>query len=111
MKKPKSNVTGDILSQLVNPLSDTIGVFLCPIFNRCFCRGIWPSAWRTETQTVIPKGTDPTSFDELLNLSYTNFFSKLMEVFLLKRLLDEATTSQNQYGEIKGSGTNHFLIT
>ena len=33
-----------------------------------------------------------------------------METFLLKRLLEEVTTDRNQYGGIKGSGTNHFLI-
>ena len=110
IKKPSSTVYGDVIPLTINFVTDEIATFLTPLFNKSFAEGTWPEAWRRETQTVIPKCANPTSFDELRNLSCTNLFSKLMEVFLLERLQSEVSTRSNQYGGTKGSGTNHFLI-
>ena len=37
-------------------------------------------------------------------------FSKLLESFILDDLKSETTLSTNQYGGIKGTGADHFLI-
>ena len=110
LKKPKSMVYGDMVPSTVNPLVQTAAIFLTPIINDSFASLSTAEVWRKETQTVIPKCNNSASFNELRNLSCTNLFSKLMEVFLLKRLSREVNTNRNQYGGIKGSGTNHFLI-
>ena len=93
-----------------NILILTLVSVLLPVFNKSFAAGLWQHVWKLETQKVTPKVRNPTSFDKLRNFSCTNLFSKLMEVFLLKRLTSEVSTNQNPYGGIMGSGTNHFLI-
>ena len=70
----------------------------------------WPNPWLIETQSVIPKKDDATSFDQLRNLSCTNSFSKILETFVLERIRTEVTLCDNQYGGIRGSGTNHYLV-
>lgn len=54
-KKTKSAVAGDVLPSLVNACSDFIAIPSTRIINFCLIRGSWPSAWRMETQTAIPK--------------------------------------------------------
>ena len=63
-----------------------------------------------ETQTAIPKKEGAESFDQLRNLSCTNGLSKVMETIVLEKLTNEVQLKSNQYGGIRGSSTNHFLI-
>ena len=48
---------------------------------------------------------------ETRNLSCTNFFSKVLESFVLESLLSEVPLSDRQYGGMKGCGVNHFLLS
>ena len=43
-------------------------------------------------------------------LSCTPLFSKVLESFILKRLKDETSLSDSQYGGLKGCGVDHFLV-
>ena len=95
---------------MIGQLTPTLAKLLCQVLNKVFEEGGWPKIWRHETQTVIPKSSNPASFDELRNLSCTNLFSKLMEVFVLEQMSSEVNNKPNQYGGVKGSSTNHFLI-
>ena len=70
----------------------------------------WPSAWKEETQSAIPKSASPKTYEELRNISCTNFLAKILESFLFDRLSQEVKLKNNQYGGIKGTGTVHFLI-
>ena len=109
-KKPKSRVRGDIFRQLVAPLADVLAIPLHIIFQKAYQEGIWPEVWRTETVTVIPKTSRPTGLNQLRNLSCTPLFSKVLESFVLERLKTEVSLSSTQFGGIKGSGVDHFLI-
>lgn len=106
-RKPKSAVDGDVLPQLVNDCADLTVIPACRIINYSLQNLTWPSAWKVETQTAIPKKDGADSFDQLRNLSCT---SKVMESIVLKRMLEEIKLKSNQYGGIRGSGTTHFLI-
>ena len=108
-KKPKSAVDGDLLPAVVNQLADIIAIPATHIFNGAIRKKEWPSPWLQETQTVIPKNSSPESFDQLRNLSCTNFLSKVFEGFILDRMRAEIRIKGNQYGGMKGSGTAHFL--
>ena len=109
-KKPSSTVDGDILPCLVNGLSDSIAVPLTRIFNICHMTYRWPSPWKVETQTPIPKTNNPTKFEELRNISCTNLMPKVMESILLERLQTEIPLKYAQFGGVKGTGTTHFII-
>ena len=109
-KKSKSAVAGDIPPILQNKLSDIIAIPATRIINHSLNAKIWPSSWRVETQSAIPKCNAPSDFDELRNVSCTNVLSKIMESYVLEKLQSEIHLKRDQFGGIKGSGTLHFLL-
>ena len=109
MKKPSSQVRGDIDRRLVTRYADEISLPLSYIFSSTYNGAEWPLLWKTETVTLIPKKTSPTSLSELRNISCTPLFSKLMETYVLDRLRNETSLSRRQFGGIKGTGVDHYL--
>ena len=109
-KKPKSTVYGDINPVLVTQFSDLLAIPLHFIFNQALNSLQWPEIWKAETVSVIPKNAAPSGLSELRNLSCTPLYSKILESFVLDKLKEEVTISKRQYGGIKGSGTDHFLV-
>ena len=109
-KKPRSQVRGDIPPKLVTKYHEVLALPLVTIFRRSFEQASWPSLWKTETVTIIPKCSRPTDLSQLRNLSCTPLFSKVMESFILEKLKEEVTLDLSQFGGIKGSSVDHFLI-
>ena len=109
-KKPKSMVPGDIFPALVNRTARWLSVPLTDIYNCMTVSTSWPAEWKTEYVTPIPKTTLPQSPNDLRNISCTKLFSKVYESFVLTWLGEQASLRANQYGGVKGMGTEHFLI-
>ena len=101
---------GGILPSLENQYSDLTAIPATRIINYSLANLKWLDLLRLETQTPIPKCDNVASFDQLRNLSCTNSLSKIMESFVIEKLREETKISKNQFGGIKGSGCNHFLI-
>ena len=110
IRKPKSQVPGDIPPNLIGKYHDLLSLPLEIVFRKSFSTCTWPSLWKSETVTVIPKCTNPTDMKQLRNLSCTPLFSKVMETFLLDNLKKEVPLPPQQFGGIKGSSVDHFLI-
>ena len=110
MKKPKSVVDGDIDPRLVAAFADLIAIPLHAIYTQVHDQLEWPSLWSTETVTLIPKISTPANLSQLRNLSCTPLFSKCLESFVLDRLKEDVSLGNNQFGGIKGTGVNHFLV-
>ena len=110
MKKPKSQVPGDLHPSLVTEFADILSIPLVHIYNRIISTNDWPRQWKNESVTLIPKTPIPTALSELRNLSCTPFFSKVMESFLLDQLRTEISLSREQYGGVKGVSATHFTI-
>ena len=109
-KTVKSALDGDILPTLKNPYSDIIAIPATRIINYCLQSARWPEPWLVETQSVIPKCDNASSFDQLRNLSCTNSLSKTLESFVIDKLRGEICLRSNQFGGLKGSGAAHFLV-
>ena len=109
MKKPKSQVQGDLPPDLATEYADILAIPLSHIYTQIYESLVWPELWKRETVTVIPKNSAPSSLSELRNLSCTPLFSKLLESYILDDLKEETSLSTDQYGGIKGSGPDHFL--
>ena len=110
-KKTKSTVHCDIVpASLVNDYSKILAIPLTPLYNSVFRSGIWPKKWKQERVTVIPTCKAPEEFGQLRNLSCTPFFSKMLEFFVLEGLKKGVQPKGNQYGGLKGCGTNQYLI-
>lgn len=110
IKKPKSMVRGDIFPSLVNRSSAYLALPLTNIFNCIGTTHEWPQHWKTEFVTPIPKKTLPENLDDLRNISCTQLLSKTYESFVLDWLTGQVKIRTNQYGGIKGSGSEHFLV-
>ena len=109
-RKPLTAVFGDPLPSTINTNADLLAISTTWIINLAMSSLTWPSAWKEETQSAIPKSASPKSYEELRNISCTNFLAKILESFLFDRLSKEVKLKKNQYGGIKGTGTVHFLI-
>ena len=102
-------VPGDLPPKLVLEVINSLSVPLSSIFNSVSSSD-WPAQWKVEYQTIIPKNNSPEDLNKCRNLSCTNFFSKILESFVLESLLCEVKLSSMQFGGLKGCGTNHFLL-
>ena len=80
------------------------------IFNKVNRSSEWPTTWKREHLTVIPKVANPGSLGECRNISCTSVFSKVLENQLLAKLRAELDPDNEQYGGIKGCGAEHLLI-
>ena len=70
-RKPKSVVKGDIFPELVTKYSDLSAVPLTSIYNEISRTFAWPSIWKEEFVTIIPKTRTPTELGHLRNISCT----------------------------------------
>ena len=103
-------VEGDLFPECVTKYSDLLAVPLTKIYNMILASRTWPSPWKKETVTVIPKSPSASTFEECRNLSCTPLFSKLMESYLMEMISSEVKVDTTQYGGIKRCGTEHFLL-
>ena len=55
IKKPKSQVKGDINPSLVTEFSDILAIPLTFVYNQTLSTLEWPMLWKSETVTAIPK--------------------------------------------------------
>ena len=109
-KKPKSMVLGDIFPAVINRAAIALAMPLTHLYNCITLSQNWPRGWKTEFVTPIPKSTAPQSAGDLRNISCTLLFSKVYESFILKWLGQQVRLRDNQYGGVKGSGTEHYLV-
>ena len=103
-------VRGDIFPLLVNQVAASLSLPLSNIYNRITDTGSWPDTWKVEYVTPIPKTSLPAGPDDLRNISCTQLFSKVYESFVLDWLGTQVKLRQNQFGGVKGSGSEHSLI-
>ena len=72
--------------------------------------GIWPKEWKREFVTIIPKKFKPEEIGDLRNISCTMLASKVFESYVLDWLKEDVKLRKNQYGGVKGLGTEHLLV-
>ena len=109
-RKPKSMVLGDIFPQLMTSYSDFFAIPLTDIYNTITATQTWPAVWKQEFVTVIPKKTNPQELSDLRNISCTMLASKIYESYVLDWVKEEVPLRQNQFGGVKGLGTEHVLF-
>ena len=97
-KKPKSRVPGDMFPDTIKRNYEKLAVPLCDIFNASKNSSEWPLLWRIEYQTCIPKVSRPQTVEELRNISCTNYFSKVLELYVLRTARKTVCINENQYG-------------
>ena len=115
--KPKSGVPGDLPRRLVKEFGPEMAVPTCRIFNsviKSAKQGVakWPASWKQEFGVPLKKSQDPQSEDDLRVISLTAFFSKVLEKFVVKWLMDYISDKidPKQFGGLKGNSISHYMI-
>lgn len=70
-KRTVSTVEGDPLPHLVQKFSEAFSRPVAAIFNAINTSVCWPSKWKREIITIIPKNPKPTDLSECRNISCT----------------------------------------
>ena len=109
-KKPRSTVPGDIFPKLVTQFADFLAIPLTDIYNKITESREWPRCWKKEFVTIIPKKSNPQTLADLRNISCTLLASKIYESYILDWAKQEVALRSNQYGGVKGLGTDHLLV-
>ena len=109
-KKKPSSVPGDINHKLYDLYPALLATPVSHIFSEIIQQGVWPSQWRQEYVTVIPKNAAPQDPGECRNISCTNYLSKLFEGFVLGWARQEITPKLNQYGGEPKASAAHLLV-
>lgn len=110
IKKPKSMIKHDIFPCLVNPAADYLAAPLAHIYNSISASEVWPMMWKQEFVTPIPKKSIPADLNDLRNISCTALFSKVYKSFVLGWLGEQVGMRANQMGDMRGAGTEHYLV-
>ena len=116
--KKTSSVPFDFPTKFVTEFLPFLAEPALHIFSNSVISGIYPTRWKTEFVTPLPKVFPPVTYGDLRNISLTEFFNKSFERFLLK-----GTNSVNgllyyikkyydpsQYA-VPGSSCSHALIS
>lgn len=96
----------------INVLVEFIDVLAEPIaciYNTITVQSSWPTQWKTEFVTLIPKCAAPETESECRNISCTNFLSKVYKRFVLRWCMDYVSPKPNQFDGQTGCSTYHFV--
>ena len=83
------------------------------IINTCLRDGRFPTPWRREWVTPVPKTTSqPQNCKQLRKIASTSDYSKIFETFLRKWIIEDIDKRIhiNQFAGRKGMGTEHLLV-
>ena len=109
-KKPRGIVDGDIFPTLVTKHHNKLAVPLADIYNELSSTGNRPTSCKAKFVTPIPKTPLPQSANNLRNISCTMLTYKVYESFMLNWLSGQTGLRGNQYGGVKGSGSEPLLV-
>ena len=115
--KPKSGVPGDLPRRIVKEFGPELSVPTCSIFNsvlKSAKQGVakWPTSWKREFGVPLQKTQDPQTVDDLRVISLTAFFSKVLEKFVVKWLMQYIgdKIDPKQFGGLQGNSISHYMI-
>ena len=112
IKTKKSTPPGDIPSKIIKEFAEYLCVPLTDIINSSLRLGQWPSCYKKETITPIPKEYPVLTIDMLRPISALLTFNKIQEVAICEMIISDmsANLDPTQYGNWKRTGIQHYLV-
>ena len=112
LKKTKSTQPIDLPYILRKEFSPELAAPVADIFNSCLEQHKFPSLWKQEWVTPVPKIAKPKEINDLRKISSTSEFSKCFEGFLKDWIMEDITPNIDpaQYGNQAGTGTDHMIV-
>ena len=111
-KKTKSTLPIDIPDKLRRECSPHLAAPLSTIINDSLNKSLYPSLWKHEWVTPVPKITNPKEISDLRKISCTSDYSKLYEGFIKDWIMEDVCENIDigQFGGQPGIGTEHMLV-
>lgn len=105
-------VSGDLPPAIRSHVNVEMSVPLTIIFNTITSSGVWPSIWKQETGTPLPKVQRPQTADDIRIVSVTSSASKTYKKQVLLWLLQhlQRQLDSRQFGGSCGAGCHQYLI-
>lgn len=112
MNVNKASPPDSLPKRLIKEFAYELSLPLTYIFNLSFKTGIFPCQWKNATITPLEKKKLLVELGDLRPLSLTADFGKILEGFAASMILEDIAPNIDplQYGNLKGSSTNHYLI-
>ena len=111
--KPKKSVPpGDIPAVLLKTFAEEIADPVADIINTSVRQGIWPTIFKIEHITPVPKIQPPKLIKNLRSLSGLMTLNKIQEKLIAEIIISdiESSLDPSQYSNQKGLSTQHYLI-
>ena len=108
----KSTQKLDIPAKVLKYFSGKISKPLTKIINNCIQQGVWPSIYKSEIVTPVPKVPNPQSIDDLRNISGLMNLNKVLEKLICPLIVNDMKSSldKTQFANQAGLSTQHYLI-
>ena len=112
IKAKKSTPLGDIPPKIIKEFSDYLCVPIRDIINSSLRLGTWPSCYKREIITPIPKEYPVLQVDMLRPISSLLTFNKVQEAIICEMVISDMSShlDPTQYGNRKKTGIQHYLV-
>ena len=112
LKNTRSTLEIDLPNKVRKEFSAELAKPVTDIINSSLKQQTYPSMWKEEIVTPVPKVNHPKGICDLRKIASTSDFSKVFEAFLKDWILHDIgkNLDPGQYGGLKGTGTDHLLI-
>ena len=114
LNQKSATIFDDVPMKIINLFSNYISSPLCNIINSIFEIGSYPSIWKREVITPVPKIHPAPTVSKLRPISGLLNFAKVADRLVADLITFDISESGNkdnyQYGNEKGLSVNHYLI-
>ena len=112
LKNTRSTLPLDLPNKLRKEFAVELAEPLTNIINESLIQQKYPTLWKFEWVTPVPKITHPKVIKDLRKISSTSDFSKVYESFLKDWIMEDISQKIDigQFGGQKGLGTEHLIV-
>ena len=112
LKNTRSTLGIDLPNKVRKAFSVELATPVSHLINSSLMQQIYPSLWKEELVTPVPKILYPKVFKDLRKISSTSDFSKVFEGYLKDWIMEDISPNIDigQYGGQKGIGTEHLIV-
>ena len=112
MNKKAATVPGDIPMKVIAEFSEELSGPIAHLINECFSQGQYPTLWKIEYVTPVPKIFPPEQIKDLRKISGLLNLSKITDRILAELISSDMklTRDKSQYGNQKKLSKEHYLI-
>ena len=109
----KATVSGDFPAQLIKQFAAYLAEPFTDIINTSLKLGEYPQLYKFEVCTPVPKVHPVQKVSQLRNISGLLNWDKIMEKLIAQLIISDMQSSLDpaQFGNQKGTSTQHYLIT